>query len=135
MSYTIDNTPLYGIPYIQCKTCGFISYHAEDIENKYCIKCHLFHEDQTMPYNDGRYDQEAEDILKKYINEVDSVLLVIIGKPGNSGFSIATKNLQLAQAIPTILTDIAGEIEKQTKDSPIGALKSGVKVTLFKTKE
>lgn len=83
-----------------------------------------------MSYNYGRYDQEAEDILKKYINNVDSVLLIVIGKPGNSGFSVATKNLQLAKVIPTILTDVAGELKKQTDP-----FLSGVKITVYDNKE
>ncbi len=30
---------------IQCLVCGRISYHPEDIRERYCGSCHRFHED------------------------------------------------------------------------------------------
>jgi hypothetical protein len=31
-----------GIPGILCKQCGKVSYHAKDVENRYCGHCHEF---------------------------------------------------------------------------------------------
>jgi ribosomal protein L37E len=31
-------------PSITCPRCGMISYHPQDIEQRYCVKCHLFHD-------------------------------------------------------------------------------------------
>jgi ribosomal protein L37E len=35
-----------GEPWIACRTCGLRSYNPSDVENLYCGKCHVFHEDQ-----------------------------------------------------------------------------------------
>lgn len=29
---------------ITCNTCGMTSYHPQDVQNRYCGKCHKFHE-------------------------------------------------------------------------------------------
>ncbi len=34
---------------IQCLVCGRISYHPEDIRERYCGSCHRFHEDADVP--------------------------------------------------------------------------------------
>jgi len=31
---------------IKCLACGLTSYHPEDVRNRYCGKCHVFHEDR-----------------------------------------------------------------------------------------
>lgn len=33
---------------IRCPQCGFVSYHPEDIKNKYCAHCHQFHESMNL---------------------------------------------------------------------------------------
>lgn len=33
-----------GDAFIQCLDCGARSYHPEDIANRYCGRCHQFHE-------------------------------------------------------------------------------------------
>ena len=133
MSYVINKS--LGPPFIECLECHFKSFNIHDIEKKYCANCKKFHEDQTASYDGGRYDKEAEDILKKYINEVDGVLLVVLGKPGTSGFSVACKDLALVQIIPPVLREIATNIQQQTKESPFGASKSGVKITTYDDKK
>lgn len=30
---------------IKCCVCGLTSYHPEDVGNRYCGKCHVFHDD------------------------------------------------------------------------------------------
>lgn len=32
---------------IVCFSCGFVSYNQNDIENRYCGRCHLFHDDEA----------------------------------------------------------------------------------------
>lgn len=32
---------------ILCETCGRRSFHPEDVANKYCGHCHVFHEDKA----------------------------------------------------------------------------------------
>lgn len=34
-------------PSIICLSCGMQSYNLNDIENRYCGKCHKFHEQNT----------------------------------------------------------------------------------------
>lgn len=29
-------------PSITCPECGLTSYHPRDIENRYCVNCHIF---------------------------------------------------------------------------------------------
>jgi len=37
-----------GLPAsIECPTCHRVSYHPQDIENRYCGWCHAFHEEMT----------------------------------------------------------------------------------------
>jgi len=33
---------------IKCLTCNLTSYHPEDVTQRYCGKCHVFHEDVTQ---------------------------------------------------------------------------------------
>lgn len=33
---------------ITCHVCGKTSYHPKDVENKYCGKCHVFHEERWL---------------------------------------------------------------------------------------
>lgn len=35
---------LFGGIAIQCLICGLISYNQNDIKQKYCSHCHIFHE-------------------------------------------------------------------------------------------
>jgi hypothetical protein len=42
------NTDAFGNRWIQCLICGLGSYNANDIEQKYCCCCHLFHEDVSL---------------------------------------------------------------------------------------
>jgi len=37
-----------GEEYIQCSKCGMKSYHPQDIEKKYCGKCHEFLENKNV---------------------------------------------------------------------------------------
>ncbi len=30
---------------IRCQTCGFTSWHPEDVRQKYCGNCHVFHDE------------------------------------------------------------------------------------------
>lgn len=36
-----------GQLYIQCLDCGLLSFHPEDIRQKYCGNCHAFHGDKA----------------------------------------------------------------------------------------
>ena len=33
-----------GVPAIQCLQCGMMSFHPDDIRERYCGNCHQFHE-------------------------------------------------------------------------------------------
>lgn len=33
---------------ICCHTCGFVSYHPEDVRQRYCGHCHVFHEERRL---------------------------------------------------------------------------------------
>ena len=34
---------------IICLLCGSQSAHPDDIDNRYCARCHIFHDDQKLP--------------------------------------------------------------------------------------
>jgi hypothetical protein len=34
-----------GVPGIRCRTCKRVSYHPQDVANRYCGFCHKFHEE------------------------------------------------------------------------------------------
>ena len=36
-------------PCIICKRCGLASYNPNDIEQHYCARCHVFHDDIYPP--------------------------------------------------------------------------------------
>jgi ribosomal protein L37E len=42
-TFTIDEKG--GFKCITCHTCGMTSFHPQDILQKYCGKCHKFHEE------------------------------------------------------------------------------------------
>ena len=33
---------------IRCHTCGRTSFHPKDITERYCGRCHVFHEDRLL---------------------------------------------------------------------------------------
>ncbi len=33
---------------IFCTRCEVLSWHPRDVEEKYCPKCHIFHEDEAV---------------------------------------------------------------------------------------
>lgn len=37
------------IPSITCPVCGAVSYHPADIEQRYCGRCHQFHDYMHIP--------------------------------------------------------------------------------------
>jgi ribosomal protein L37E len=45
--YTIT-TDRDGRQSITCHTCGRTSYHPEDVRQRYCGYCHVFHDDQRV---------------------------------------------------------------------------------------
>jgi len=49
--------------YILCRLCGLISYNPEDVHQKYCGGCRLFHEDlqRTLDINFGDFDDELKE--------------------------------------------------------------------------
>jgi hypothetical protein len=44
ITYEIS-TDAFGHQFIRCLLCGLASYHPEDIQQKYCGYCHVFHDD------------------------------------------------------------------------------------------
>jgi len=48
LTYELGHDLAFG--YIRCLVCGFKSFHPSDIENKYCGKCHRYHNSpQAVP--------------------------------------------------------------------------------------
>lgn len=51
-SYIIQEVPFSKSPAcgqsITCRACGLTSYHAQDVELRYCGHCHVFHEDLAL---------------------------------------------------------------------------------------
>jgi ribosomal protein L37E len=35
---------------IRCHTCGRVSYHPKDVEERYCGACHRFHEEHLLDH-------------------------------------------------------------------------------------
>jgi len=48
MAYTLIRDEEGGLIAIRCLECGGMSFHPNDIEQKYCGHCHKFHEDDTQ---------------------------------------------------------------------------------------
>ena len=47
------------VPFIACPKCGRVSYNRNDIDQKYCGNCNMFHEDIIRQANQNR-DHEAQ---------------------------------------------------------------------------
>jgi hypothetical protein len=57
MAYTWDRERMHKITehyeigttdqgdFIRCLHCGLKSFHPDDVKNRYCGKCHVFHEE------------------------------------------------------------------------------------------
>jgi len=51
---------------ITCHTCGLTSYHPKDVEQRYCGKCHKFHDDEADKQSIQRmYDEHADKIAPR----------------------------------------------------------------------
>lgn len=46
-SYQLGETPVSGEPWILCLRCNRKSYNKNDIEQKYCGNCHIYHEQEA----------------------------------------------------------------------------------------
>lgn len=57
MSYSIQ-VDAYGNRWIRCLVCGLGSYNPNDIEQKYCGYCHVFHADDRAAAE--RFDAGAQ---------------------------------------------------------------------------
>ncbi|WP_233854149.1 hypothetical protein [Paraburkholderia sp. HD33-4] len=44
MTFEIIETPVRGI---RCRLCGRISWNPNDVEQRYCGACHVFHDDRA----------------------------------------------------------------------------------------
>jgi ribosomal protein L37E len=44
---------------IKCRRCGFVSSHRDDIENHYCGRCHVSHDDIWPPGRKAWIDSYA----------------------------------------------------------------------------
>jgi hypothetical protein len=54
-SYELGTGPTSGDPYIKCFMCGHLSFNPNDIRDRYCAYCHVFHQDPpAMKPLDGR---------------------------------------------------------------------------------
>lgn len=64
---------------IKCLTCGLISYNPNDIQFKYCGKCHVFHDDNQnflnnilQSYRDAE-EKVLKDVLKNLLKREPSI--------------------------------------------------------------
>ena len=46
-TYSITRSEKSGWEGIMCLTCGRVSYNPNDVAQKYCAHCHVFHEDRA----------------------------------------------------------------------------------------
>lgn len=67
---TDDN--LFKFPSIQCPQCKMISYHPDDIDNKYCGNCKEFHEHMNT------IDQQLLITMHGLIEAINELRLTII---------------------------------------------------------
>ena len=44
MDLTYELVTVAGRPAIRCLLCGAVSPHVGDLANRYCARCHLFHD-------------------------------------------------------------------------------------------
>lgn len=61
----------------------------------------------------GKYDDACSNALKE--TDANTCLLIVIGGNKGHGFSMATKSLTVLNGLPTILRDVADEIEADAK--------------------
>lgn len=54
MSLTYELITLREQHGIKCLRCGMTSFHPIDIANRYCGRCHIFHEDLALIERDAR---------------------------------------------------------------------------------
>ena len=59
----------------------------------------------------GIYDEYPGDILRK--TKAESVILIVLGGNGGSGFSIATTDPLIEKKLPHLLRRLADDIAKQ----------------------
>jgi hypothetical protein len=82
MSFTVSPDGLS----ITCHDCGFTSNNPNDVMNRYCGKCHKFHEEPN-PGLAPALDNDAFDDIKKILTQgptpadLDMVLEATAGKP------------------------------------------------------
>lgn len=113
----------------KCLLCGRIITGGPNHAKCYIRQCPLTTIDQSnlvpMPEhafvripnsegNLGKYDDDAEELLRKH--SARTVLLMVIGGDKGQGFSMSTVDHRMLNLIPGILRYVADDIEQQAKD-------------------
>jgi hypothetical protein len=50
---------MHGGTAIRCRECGLVSYSPRDVSERYCGKCHKFHDDSPRRYGPMSADHPA----------------------------------------------------------------------------
>jgi ribosomal protein L37E len=64
-SYSIADTPQR----ITCHLCGRTSHHPEDVRQRYCANCHVFHDDLARLVWAVRKGIVAPEYLDEYLGQ------------------------------------------------------------------
>ena len=68
-----------------------------------------------VDHKDGRYDEDAEAIFRKYMPGIDAALVIVVGE--RCGFSMAAQNPIFVEQLPKVLRNVASIIEHQVANN------------------
>lgn len=120
-----------GRPYIKCLKCGLTSYHPRDIGERFCGKCHAWHDPDAAertfevgekpkeeggepvkpPLNDAAIDVIAMAMLARKQLRASGVMVIALhqGEPmaaasyDEEAWDIVRANVEMLNALTTIL--------------------------------
>jgi hypothetical protein len=94
-------------PSITCPQCGWISYNFNDIKEKYCGHCHLFHGVMGMSYK----NTPKPELMGRIINHLQSVATLAVEaqsmEPGSEAFE---EQVSLMQHDVTCIIDYHAQL-------------------------
>ena len=76
---------------IRCRACGLISHHPEDVANRYCARCSVFHEQEFLrEFGEELRELEASQPILLEITPLLAWILLaqiqlVCRHPGNTG--------------------------------------------------
>jgi hypothetical protein len=66
-------------PSFTCPRCGFVSYNTNDIAHAYCVRCHVFTNDEVSDMSSVK--PGPKELQLKALREARAARVKAIGKP------------------------------------------------------